>query len=99
MARYLGARLVPNHVLCGPGFCVAEFGDPVFFEVARKVRAVVYERIAEAPPDAGFVLRSVLIDGAETRPGSTPSKTSPPAANARSSPSRWTVPSRRTYSA
>ena len=65
VARYLGARLVPNHVLCGPGFCVAEFGDPVFFEVARKVRAVVYERIAEAPPDAGFVLTSVLIDGAD----------------------------------
>lgn len=61
-AERLGARLIPNHSLNAPANCVADFGTPVFFEVARQVRALVFGQMVKAPPEEQFVLTSVLSD-------------------------------------
>ena len=61
-AERLGARFIPNHSLCAPANCVADFGTPTFFELARQVRALVFEQMIKAPPEEQFVLTSVLSD-------------------------------------
>lgn len=61
-AERLSARFMPNHSLCAPANCVADFGTPVFFEVARQVRALVFGQMVKAPPEQQFVLTSVLSD-------------------------------------
>lgn len=63
-AARLGARLVPNHVINGPGFALADFGTPAFRDIVRKVRALVFDGIAAAPAPDRFVLTTVLIDEA-----------------------------------
>jgi predicted kinase len=63
VAQELGARLVANHSICAPGFCVADFGTPTFFDVVRQVRAIVFEEMEKAPPAESFVWTSVLIEG------------------------------------
>jgi len=63
LAEHLGARFIPNHSLCAPANCVADFGTPVFFELARKVRSLIFEQMVNAPPEEQFVLTSVLSEG------------------------------------
>ena len=62
VAERLGARFVPNHSLCAAANCIADFGTPVFFDVARQVRALVFEQMVKAPSEEQFVLTSVLSD-------------------------------------
>jgi len=61
-AARLGARLVPNHAINGPGFALADFGTPAFRDIVRQVRALVFDGIAAAPAPAHTVLTAVLID-------------------------------------
>ncbi|MEM9670927.1 MAG: nucleoside kinase [Pseudomonadota bacterium] len=65
VAAQLNARFVPNHSICAPANCVADFGTPTFFEMARQVRALVFEQMIKAPSHERFVLTSVLDDGAD----------------------------------
>lgn len=66
-AQRLRARFIPNHSLCAPANCVADFGTPVFFDVARQIRALVFEQMVKAPPAEQFVPTSVLSDRDDKR--------------------------------
>jgi len=63
VAERLGARFAPNHSLCAPANCIADFGTPIFFEMAGKVRALVFEQMIKAPLEERFIMTSVLSDG------------------------------------
>ena len=61
-AERIGARLVPNHAINGPGFALADFGAPAFRRVVPQVRTLVYDEIVRATPAESFILTTVLIE-------------------------------------
>jgi shikimate kinase len=63
LAEKLGGRLLDNHSILNLASAVTRVGVPQYYETARAIRAIAFDRILELPSQFPFVLTNVVARG------------------------------------
>jgi hypothetical protein len=62
LAAHLKARLLDNHAIHDVAFALTEFRSAEFYETARAVRTVAYDRIVRLPPSMSIILTDAFFE-------------------------------------
>ena len=63
LAEKLGGRLLDNHSILNLASVLTRVGAPQYYETARAIRAIAFDRILELPSQFPFVLTNVVARG------------------------------------